>query len=316
LVKHADPPSARLLQFNLGVAMSLPDPPEALKPTVASTPKGPPPSAPRRSADVPKAKVGFVEGPRPRFSDETSALLRTRLEAASLALSIILAVVFVQNLFAQDVPLLGLRLLIVLGFVGSYLVLRSRRQLSLTQLRGFEVGLFGAIAAQLLLMMHARLTAFAAAGDAVSVVAAEQMYLSAWGVAILTYGILMPNTWPRAAAVLLPTACLPYLLLFWMRLQTPAISEALAADHLEHWLPVPFVAALIAVFAASVIHSVRREAFESRQLGQYFLKKKLGSGGMGEVYQAEHQMLKRPCAIKLIKPGKKADAAALAGFER
>ena len=42
----------------------------------------------------------------------------------------------------------------------------------------------------------------------------------------------------------------------------------------------------------------------------------IGSGGMGEVYLAEHQMMKRPCAIKLIRPGKAADPQALARFER
>jgi serine/threonine-protein kinase len=37
---------------------------------------------------------------------------------------------------------------------------------------------------------------------------------------------------------------------------------------------------------------------------------------MGDVYLAEHQMMKRPCAIKLIRPGKAADPQALARFER
>ena len=37
---------------------------------------------------------------------------------------------------------------------------------------------------------------------------------------------------------------------------------------------------------------------------------------MGEVYLAEHQMMKRPVAIKLIRPGKAADPKALARFER
>jgi serine/threonine-protein kinase len=37
---------------------------------------------------------------------------------------------------------------------------------------------------------------------------------------------------------------------------------------------------------------------------------------MGEVYKAEHTLLKRPCAIKLIKPENEADAMALARFER
>jgi len=37
---------------------------------------------------------------------------------------------------------------------------------------------------------------------------------------------------------------------------------------------------------------------------------------MGEVYLAEHQLLKRPCALKLIKPEAAGDALALARFER
>ncbi len=37
---------------------------------------------------------------------------------------------------------------------------------------------------------------------------------------------------------------------------------------------------------------------------------------MGEVYLAEHQLMKRPCAIKMIRPEMAADAQALARFER
>ena len=37
---------------------------------------------------------------------------------------------------------------------------------------------------------------------------------------------------------------------------------------------------------------------------------------MGEVYLAEHQLLKRPCALKVIRPGKADDPKVLARFER
>jgi serine/threonine-protein kinase len=46
---------------------------------------------------------------------------------------------------------------------------------------------------------------------------------------------------------------------------------------------------------------LRVEAFKSRQLGQYELVQKLGSGGMGEVWTARHRLLARPAAIKLIR---------------
>ena len=37
-------------------------------------------------------------------------------------------------------------------------------------------------------------------------------------------------------------------------------------------------------------------------LGHYRLMEKIGEGGMGEVWRARHQLLARPCAIKLIRP--------------
>ena len=65
-----------------------------------------------------------------------------------------------------------------------------------------------------------------------------------------------------------------------------------------------------------MIASLRDQAHEAKQLGRYHLKEKLGSGGMGEVYLAEHTLLKRPCAIKVIRPEKMGDPRAIARFER
>jgi len=238
------------------------------------------------------------------------------LQAVTLVLSIVLALAFIANLFSEYAPLIGLRALIVIAFVAGFYSLRSEKPFSLIQLRWFEAVLFGILLVQLLLMMGTRLAAFARDGESVSVVGAEHAYLSSWAVLILTYGILMPNTWQRALATLLPTACLPYALLFWLRWQVPGLEAALQADKMGTPIPVPFVAVLVAAFGAYTVNAVRREAFKAKQLGQYVLKTKLGVGGMGEVYRAEHQLLKRPCAVKLIKPGKAADALALARFER
>jgi serine/threonine-protein kinase len=46
------------------------------------------------------------------------------------------------------------------------------------------------------------------------------------------------------------------------------------------------------------------------------LRERLGAGGMGEVYRAEHRYLQRPCAVKLIRPELGDDPALLARFER
>src|SRR5262249_54815627 len=79
------------------------------------------------------------------------------------------------------------------------------------------------------------------------------------------------------------------------------------------WLAV---AVGYAIYGSHKISVLRRQAFEARRLGQYQVKHRLGAGGMGEVYLAEHVLLKRPCALKLIRPERAGDPANLARFER
>ena len=55
--------------------------------------------------------------------------------------------------------------------------------------------------------------------------------------------------------------------------------------------------------AVSVARERARSAEErAKQLGSYRLVERLGSGGMGEVWRAEHQLLARKAAIKLVRP--------------
>jgi serine/threonine-protein kinase len=76
------------------------------------------------------------------------------------------------------------------------------------------------------------------------------------------------------------------------------------------------VGGFVAVVGVRTIRNLRSEAFQARQLGQYHLRRLIGRGGMGEVYLAEHRLMRRPCAIKVIQSDRVGDPRALARFER
>ena len=57
-----------------------------------------------------------------------------------------------------------------------------------------------------------------------------------------------------------------------------------------------------AVVAARINFRMGRRLQEVQEMGSYQLVELLGKGGMGEVWRAEHKMLARPAAIKVIRP--------------
>jgi serine/threonine-protein kinase len=51
-----------------------------------------------------------------------------------------------------------------------------------------------------------------------------------------------------------------------------------------------------------VVYALGKEATRAQELGSYRLIERLGKGGMGEVWRANHRLLARPAAIKLLRP--------------
>jgi serine/threonine-protein kinase len=69
------------------------------------------------------------------------------------------------------------------------------------------------------------------------------------------------------------------------------------------WYLLPnYICALLAVLPSHVVSRLGHEVSRARELGSYRLGALLGRGGMGEVYSARHRLLRRPAAIKLIRP--------------
>ncbi|HYU15557.1 MAG TPA: serine/threonine-protein kinase, partial [Candidatus Acidoferrum sp.] len=77
-----------------------------------------------------------------------------------------------------------------------------------------------------------------------------------------------------------------------------------------------FAAAAVSLVGGHMMWGLRRQVFEARSLGRYRLKQRIGAGGMGEVWAAHHQALKRDVAVKILRPETRGDAGAIARFER
>ncbi|MEM9190424.1 MAG: serine/threonine-protein kinase [Myxococcota bacterium] len=86
-------------------------------------------------------------------------------------------------------------------------------------------------------------------------------------------------------------------------------------------LVVVFGALLIGAMSLSTLYvsfrirsRVSRVIDRAKRLGQYKIERKLGAGGMGEVYLARHALLRRPAAIKLLRSDRTASRRAKRRF--
>ena len=270
-------------------------------------------------------KVQLVEGSTGGLTSQTECLLRVRLRAAALVLFLGSSAFLIEKLLVRGAheskePLLrsGAQMLFwfhvfhvsMLGLT-NLVLWRRCQQLSIRQLRLAELAIFGWTGLFFLRVQHFN-TLYCVT---------ELGYLpnsvGMWYVLLFTYAIFIPNNWRRAAMVMGALASAPVI---WTVIDIVGFPAVAAAPHVyEHLRTLTLMMALgfgSGVYGTHMIGTLRREAFEARQLGQYRLRHLIGAGGMGEVYLAEHQLLKRPCAIKVIRPGKADDPKVLARFER
>lgn len=115
--------------------------------------------------------------------------------------------------------------------------------------------------------------------------------------------VIVPSSARRTLALGLAAACFPVatIHLWYSANASPAIPPVFQGLWTALWC---LGAVVLSAVASHVIFGLRRQVREAWQLGQYTLLEKIGAGGMGEVYRASHAMLRRPTAVKLLRPGR------------
>jgi eukaryotic-like serine/threonine-protein kinase len=203
----------------------------------------------------------------------------------------------------------------------SFLIfIRSRRESPLPRLRQVEVAFFlfwgGLLSWEQFrfLALDGFLTSYAHRGPMDMIILARCPVLMWFGL-IVAYGTFIPNTGRRCSIV---TGVLLGMALFSGSLSCLRTGISLSKGiqfMLESglWVSIGWTFAVYGSYKISLLSQRVREA---QQLGQYKLIKRLGKGGMGEVYLAEHRLMKRPCAIKLIRSDYGCNPMMLRRFER
>ncbi len=269
-----------------------------------------------RSADQrAAARIAVIEGSGPQLTQETQQLLRRRLRLATLVLAVGFAVFLVLHaaLFRPTDPVrvffLAFHVVTTVTLGGVAAVICRRCEVSLRSLRIYELTAFGLPAAFFMTLQYLDVHRSASEGH-------FDFPIGAWLVMIYTYALFIPNTIRRASIVVALMTLAPVALLIGQVALQPAVAAVASGVDVLAIVLLLVLAAVGSIFGVDTIGSLRLEAFEAKQLGQYRLKQLIGAGGMGEVYLAEHNLLKRPCVIKLIQAEKAGDPRTLARFQR
>lgn len=234
---------------------------------------------------------------------ENTRTLRRRLMAISIVLAALIACSMLRLFTAKyAVWGYGVRSFALLVTLGSAAALYYCENLSLRVIRWIELAVMASTGALMITISTRLMLEAASLDDTVDLVTANHWNHVGWALTILVYGTFMPNHWVRAAIILFPISLIPYGVTELAEWIDENMESMLVEDKVGFPFPIAFAAASISVFAAHLIHDARLGAIQARYLSQYRLLREIGRGGMGQVFEAEHRLLKRPCAIKLIRP--------------
>jgi serine/threonine-protein kinase len=127
----------------------------------------------------------------------------------------------------------------------------------------------------------------------------DRRYVSWNTILILVYAMVVPTSPLKMFAACLVAASMDPLAVALANVRgvtAPSVTRAI-------FLYYPnYLCAVIAVLPSIALHRMGQKITSAHKLGSYELVEPLAHGGMGEVWRAEHRLLVRPAAIKLVRP--------------
>jgi len=118
----------------------------------------------------------------------------------------------------------------------------------------------------------------------------------------LTRALIVPST-GRRTVVVQSLAFVPTTITA-LALAIETEQEIRGPAYFTGYAVVAVVTILLCWAGSQIIYGLRSKATAAKQLGQYRLVHKIGEGGLGEVHLAHHVLLRRPTAVKLLRPGR------------
>jgi eukaryotic-like serine/threonine-protein kinase len=283
-------------------------------PTTLTLSPAPPPIGPARVAKQ------FDPESR-RLADELAALVHSRLLAGNTIGAIAFVVMVLVALSKPEGRTEYLSLILYASLAGVFALLAALlaryRDMPLSRLRIIEIAALTAYAAHCAWKDFEHYSRFwGTLPEADQWLVVSHSCLN-WVFLIFIYGILIPNDWRRSLRVMTGMAVIPLAVYaatyFYL---TPSHRQFAPLFEIFAMARVMAAAVAISSFGAHKFTTLRRQASEAKHLGNYRIKRRLSTGGMGEVYLAEHRLLNRPYAIKLIRPDMAVNPTNRRRFER
>ncbi|WP_298866038.1 serine/threonine-protein kinase [uncultured Gimesia sp.] len=265
--------------------------------------------------------AGVVTRGSGMFQEQGRVLLLNRLRMASLILAFATGAFLIRGLLLQKFHAVHDQELLIFDAVLTGILfavsglLWLNPCLCLWRLRICEAITFGAPATFFIWMQFSELCACDPEVLSKVAFAFPLKTVIPWMILIYTYGFFIPNSLRGVMAAVSLMVISPVVGAVMTGMKVVDVSDVLYSGGLSEMVILLLISATTAVYGSYRVGSLRREAFDAKGVGMYTLRQQIGSGGMGEVYLAEHRLLKRPCAIKLIRRDKVDDENVLLRFE-